>query len=110
MGLEEQFQREVLDGCRVLSKEHSYSPTYFLKMVYEQGAVKAAKALLASKEPAEGLFTLWKIGRLDMSIEAMVLDSRYESLFTEEERKIARKRLADLNYLPRRNTHNASKD
>lgn len=98
MGLEEQFQREVLDGCRVLSKEHSYSPTYFLKMVYEQGAVKAAKALLASKEPAEGLFTLWEIGRLDMSIEAMALSPQYIELFTEDERRAAKKRLADLGY------------
>lgn len=98
MTLEEQFHQEALEGCKVLSKEHGYSPTYFLKMVYEQGAVSASKALLGSKEPSEGLFTLWELGKLDMSIEAMALMHRYHSLFTPEELRVAEKRLDDLDF------------
>jgi hypothetical protein len=100
MEIEKLFEQEVLEGCRELSKKHHYTPTYFLQMVQERGAVRTTKDLLASKEPSEGLNTLWHLGKLDMSVEAMVLDTRYESLFTEEERRIARKRLADLDYQP----------
>lgn len=94
------FEQEVLEGCRELSKKHGYTPTYFLQMVSERGAVRATKDLLVSKEPSEGLFTLWHLGKLDMSVEAMVLDPRYQCLFDEEERRTARKRLADLDYQP----------
>jgi hypothetical protein len=82
----------------VLSREHGYTPTYFIQMVYEHGAVNAAKALLRSKEPADGLFRLWEFGKLDMSIEAMALTRKYRSLFTPEELATAKKRLQDLNY------------
>lgn len=96
MSLDEQFQQEVLEGCKILSKKHGYRPTYFQQMVHEQGAVKAAKSLLASKEPAEGLFSLWEIGKLDMSVEAMALSPVYKELFSDEELRTAKKRLDDL--------------
>ena len=98
MEIEKQFEQEVFEGCRQLSRKHGYTPTYFLQMVQERGAVRATKDLLATKDPSEGLNTLWHLGKLELSVEAMVLDSRYGSLFTEEERRIARKRLADLGY------------
>ena len=98
MGLAEEFENEVLEGCKVLSRKYHYTPTYFIQMVYEQGAVNAAKALLRSKEPAEGLFTLWELGRLDLSIEAMALMRKYRSLFTPDELATAKNRLDDLDY------------
>ena len=98
MSLADEFQQEALDGCKVLSREYHYTPTYFIQMVYEQGAVNAAKALLASKEPSEGLFTLWELGRLDLSIEAMALMWKYKCLFAPEELVTAKKRLDDLNH------------
>jgi len=98
MSLADEFENEVLEGCKVLSRKHHYTPTYFIQMVHERGAVNAAKALLHSKEPSEGLFTLWKLGRLDLSVEAMALMKKYRSLFTADERATAKKRLDDLNF------------
>jgi len=98
MKLADEFEQEALEGCKVLSRRHHYTPTYFIQMVYEQGAVNAAKALLKSEKPSEGLFTLWELGRLDMSIEAMALMRKYRSLFTPEELATAKKRLDDLNH------------
>jgi len=100
MKLEEQFKQEVLDGCKLLSKKHGYNPTYFLRMVHEHGAVTAAKLLLASKEPSEGLFKLWELRQLEMSIEAMALSPRFRSLFTKEELLTAKRRLDDMGYTP----------
>jgi len=36
---------------------------------------------------------LWECGRLDLSMEALVIDPRFEELFSAEEREIARERL-----------------
>lgn len=100
MSLESEFQEEALHTCRVLKRQHGYNPTYFLRMVSESGGVGATKRLLADTQPQEGLFTLYHLGKLDMSIEAMALNPKYTSLFTEAERTEARKRLRELNYVP----------
>jgi hypothetical protein len=99
MTLEQKFHRESISGCEELRKEHGYNPTYWVRMVHEHGAVQAAKLLLRASNAQEGLFRLWELKRLDMSIEAMVIDPQYGSLFSEEERKLARKRLDDLGFL-----------
>lgn len=67
-------------------------------MVYEHGALKAAKALLASEEPAEGLHKLWELGQLNLSIEAIAINPIYKELFTDDEVKIEKKRLDIFNY------------
>ena len=99
MTLEEQFQQEVMSGIESSKKELHYTPTYFLRMVYEHGAVQTAKMLLDNSEVQEGLMTLSILGRLDLSMEVMVLDRKYRSLFTYEERRSARQRLEKLDYV-----------
>ena len=67
-------------------------------MLNEKGGLATAKALLASQEPQSGLTTLWECGRLDLSVEALVIDLGFEPLFSEEERETARERLAAYGY------------
>ena len=98
MTLEDQFQQEMMGGIEYSKKELQYTPTYFLRMVYEHGAMNTAKMLLGDSAVQEGLMTLNNSGRLDLSMEAMVLDRKYRSLFTYEERKVARQRLEKLDY------------
>lgn len=100
MTLEEEFYHGCLEGYQIAKKELGYNATYFLQMVSEHGGVQAAKMLLHSKDIPDGLMKLWEFGRLDMSLENYVLDPKFASLFTEEERKIARQRLEKLGYKP----------
>lgn len=46
----------------------------------------------------DGFTTLWENHRLDLSVEANVLKPEYESLFSEEERRICRDRLEAYGY------------
>ena len=69
-------------------------------MVNDRGGVAAARALLHSSKPAQGLTTLWEHGRLDLSVEAQICQSEWRELFTEEEVAIAEKRLKDFGYSP----------
>ena len=77
-----------------------YRPTYFLRMVNEHGGVAAAKRLLSAPEAQSGLTTLWELGRLDISMEALVVQERWQPLFSDAERQAARDRLSAYGYDP----------
>lgn len=93
--LEDQFQREALEGIRE-GKRLGYNPTYWIRMLDEhKGAVPAAKQLLVTGDQWQsGLTRLYELRRLDLSVEYMVLDPKYTSLFTDQERDTSRRRLA----------------
>ena len=75
-----------------------YRPTYFLRMVGEHGGVAAAKRLLSAPEAQAGLTRLWELGRLDISMEALVVQERWRPLFSDAERQAARDRLSAYGY------------
>ncbi len=69
-------------------------------MVTEQGGLQAAKTLLRTNALSDGLVELWRRGRLDLTMEALILRSPWKTLFTEEELAIAAERLRELGYTP----------
>lgn len=75
-----------------------FKPIRFLQMVQEHGGVETAKRLLLQDRVQTGLITLWDCGRLDLSMEALVIDPRFQPLFTEDEIAIARERLEEFGY------------
>ena len=97
--LEEEFHEEMLNIYERAKRECGYNATRFLQSVREIGGLAAARQWLAQAKPQEGLFRLWEIGRLDISMEALVLRKQFRELFTEGELSSARKRLRDLNYI-----------
>lgn len=78
--------------------ECEYNATYFLQMVNELGGLGAAKQLLSKPGFSDGLTALWECGRLDISMEALVVQEQWQSLFTEDELRAARMRLKELGY------------
>ena len=97
-GLESQLEVELLEACKKC-KEFNYNPTYFLKMLYERGAVESAKQLINSPAPAEGFTRLWEEGHLSLSVEAHIIKEKYHSLFNSEEIEKARNRLKEYGYV-----------
>lgn len=96
---EQNFQNEMLNTYKE-AKKLGYKPTRFLQMIDEYGAVETAKRLLASEDNlSDGVTKLWELGRLDLSMESIVIKPEYKELFTEQEIKIAEKRLKDLGYI-----------
>lgn len=80
---------------RSLKREIDYNPARFHQMVLEHGGPEAASRLLAGTHVQLGLETLRWHGRLGESVEAHVLLPRFEPLFSDAERRIARSRLRD---------------
>lgn len=84
--------------CQRAVSECGYRPSYFLQMLDQLGGLGAVRALLHAAKPAAGLTTLWEKRRLDLSVEAAVLQAPWSALFTNDEQATARKRLHDLGY------------
>jgi hypothetical protein len=80
--------------------EARYNATRFLSMVTEHGGLETARILLHAPTVSEGYGALWERGRLDLSVEAVVLKPEWHSLFSDGEREIARTRLREYDVDP----------
>jgi hypothetical protein len=64
----------------------------------EYGAVAMTHRHLKSKFASASFTRLWEMGRLELSIEAIVLRRDFRQLYSEEELRVARERLANKGY------------
>ena len=60
--------------------------------------VKSAKRTLSGSRTSDGWGILAAKGRLDLSLEALVVDKRFTALFTDEEANEALMRLLEVGY------------
>jgi hypothetical protein len=54
--------------------------------------------LINSPHVSEGYTALWERKRLDLTVEALVLDPQWKELFTKDELNKAKQRLLDYRY------------
>jgi hypothetical protein len=97
--LEFQFHEAMLTIHHRARAEAKYNATIFLQMVSSQGGLQAARTLINSPTVSSGYTALWERGRLDLTVEAMILAApRYHGLFTEGELAICKRRLESYGY------------
>ena len=81
------------------AKDIGYTPSIFLRMLHEKGALETARQLINAAQPSDGYTRLWELRRLDLSVEAVVHDNaEWHDLFTQDELQRCEKRLADYGY------------
>jgi len=97
--LEEEFYQEMVNIYIRAKDEVAYLATRYLQMVNEHGGVTTAKILINSEKPSDGYTALWELGRLDLTVEALVQDSKWATLFRPEEIERARQRLKKYGYI-----------
>ena len=93
MSLESQFHAAMVELWRRAKTEAGYNATRFLTMLAEHGGVETARRLVTASTPSDGFTALWEKGRLDLTVEALVLDPAYHDLFDEDLRQTAQRRL-----------------
>lgn len=96
--LEARFDNAMMDVYLRALKECDYKATRFLHMLHEHRGIETARILLHAPKVSEGYVALWERQRLDLTVEAVILGLEWQPLFSEAERQIARKRLADYGY------------
>ena len=93
-----EFERAMKDVYVRAKSEANYTASYFVGMLSNYGGLGTAQRLLASTEVSSGFAALYERGRLDLTVEALVIRPKFASLFTDEEIDIARQRLDQLGY------------
>ncbi|HUU87963.1 MAG TPA: hypothetical protein VMX17_09430 [Candidatus Glassbacteria bacterium] len=96
--LERRFHRAMLKIYTKAKKECNYHATRFFQLLDEYRGLETARMLLRNPQIQEGLANLYELGRLDLTVEALVIDPDWKELFEPEEIEIARTRLLDLGY------------
>lgn len=80
--------------------EAGYNASYFVSMLAQYGPQETAHKLLASPAISDGFAELWERKRLDLTVEAIVVEPQFSELFSENEIELARKRLEQFGYNP----------
>jgi hypothetical protein len=81
--------------------EAGYNATIYLRMLDERGGLGTAKYLINAATVSDGYTALWQLQRLDLTVEALVIDNpQWHSLFEPSEIERARKRLGEYGYTP----------
>jgi hypothetical protein len=79
--IEKQFNRRMLGIYERAKAEADYNATYFLRMLSEEGGLETARRLVSSSQPSDGFTQLYLKGRLDLTVEHLVLEDDFRGLF-----------------------------
>lgn len=96
--IEKKFNEDMKNIYFTAKRDIGYTATRFVQLVSQKGGLQAAKQLIAKEGGTYGFEVLWENKRLDLSVEALVLKSEYETLFSDEERMICKDRLEKFGY------------
>ena len=82
------------------AKKGGYNATYFLNMLHDREGLASARTLITDTTPSDGFTKLWEMGRLDLTVEHLVICSgEYRELFSPEEIRAARRRLKEYSWM-----------
>lgn len=99
MTLEQKFEEHLKKMHSTVRHETGYQTSGLHFMAGLNGAVHAAKSMLKDAETIhDGLTRLAEYGRLDLSLEAAVIEPPWRDLFTTKELQIAVNKLERLRY------------
>ncbi|MDX2016430.1 MAG: HNH endonuclease [Planctomycetota bacterium] len=97
MSLETELTDAFIEGYRVAGKEVGYWGRRFLQAVKRKGGLATAKQMLLprNKGQRKGLDALLEANRPELTVEAIILQPRFQTLFTPVELAAAKQRLGD---------------
>ena len=80
-----EFQKVLLEKCKEAEEKCGARCKRLANNIEKYGAVKTAKEIIRKSNVSDGFDALEKAGRLDLSMEAVVVDNRFGELFTDDE-------------------------
>ncbi len=88
------LRSKAMEAQRVLN----YRPALFLQMLGSSGGYQTVSTLISQPKPSDGFTRLWEGGRLDLSVEALVTESRWRRCFDADLLLAAETRLREAGY------------
>ncbi|MDW5267183.1 MULTISPECIES: hypothetical protein [Acidobacteriaceae] len=103
--LSEQFDEAMFDIYRRAKSEAHYTATIFLGMLNAERGLMTARKLINAPKESDGYTALWLKKRLDLTVEAVVLENeKWHQLFTPEEIEKCKTRLHRCGYISKQHT------
>jgi len=75
-----------------------YRPNAFKKMLNAYGGFDTVNRILASGKPSDGFERLWELGRLELTCEAVIVETKWRRYFDASLVASAEKLLQGVNY------------
>lgn len=75
-----------------------YRPTQFKKMLDAYGGFDTVNRVLASGKPSDGFTRLWELGHLELTCEAIIVETKWRRYFDDDLLARAEKLLRDMRY------------
>lgn len=75
-----------------------YNPTRFKGMIEADGGYETVKRVLAGGKPSDGFMKLWELGRLDLTCEAIIVESKWRQYFDDDLIERAERLLRESRY------------
>jgi hypothetical protein len=97
-GTEQRFTDYLVEAADRAQREAGYNPTLFRQMLGSEGGYLTTVKLLSANRVSDGFQKLWEKGRLDLSVEALILHPQWVRHFASELVGIAQKRLRDVGF------------
>ncbi|MFG2058587.1 AAA domain-containing protein [Micromonospora sp. NPDC048930] len=98
--LEAAFHEAMVRSYERARDEANYHAALFLRMLTEKGGLATARQLLHNPGVSEGFTALWERGRVDLTVEAVVIWPKFRALFTHEELATASSRVVEASAHP----------
>lgn len=99
--LQEEFNKEVFKNMKQSQELLKCNHSRFMQMYnrYNNNFVTVANVLALDRSYiTEGILRLWKMKKLNLTVEALVVDPKYRSLFSKKVIDICKSKLKKLGY------------
>ncbi len=96
--LAQRFENEMKDLYHRRLKEMRYNAGYLRSLIAQYGGLDAARRIIAIEEPSEGLTKLALAEHLELSVQWLMLEPHYASLFIADELRTAWDQLNEWHY------------
>ncbi|MGL4990527.1 MAG: hypothetical protein ACRC57_05060 [Sarcina sp.] len=83
--LEKKLQEEVLKNCEIAEKECGCKMTRLIQTIEKFGIVRTVQEILRKRRTSDCFDALVEAGRIDLTMEAIIVKAKYAELFTDDE-------------------------
>ena len=88
----------LLSKAAEAKRDVRFPGTHFVGMLHADGGYHTVQTLLSKKDPSPGFIDLWELKRVDLTVEAIIVQSKWRNYFDKALINIAEKRLKDIGY------------
>ena len=91
--LEREFDDAMMGIYTHAKRQCNYNARVYFDMLSQYRGLETARRLLATQDVQYGFTEVWLAGRLDLTVEFLVLQPKWDPLITDAQREEAKKRL-----------------